>query len=336
MKHIIAAGLVVIALMVAGFLGLTQVSLLPVQGSQQAQAIDGLFGLHFSAIVVLFSLIVGLMIYSIFAFRRKSGDQSDAPHIEGSTPLEIAWTVVPLIAVLGVAYAGSITLGDTLRADPKPVEVNVIGSQWSWRFEYPEWGINSTELIVPENKQSLLHLSSTDVIHSFWVPEFRVKQDALPGGEEFVRDLRVNPNVTGEYKVRCAELCGRLHHDMQAPVKVLSQADFDAWVQSQTAEASSDPVVRGDQITQQFGCRACHSIDGTVVVGPSWNGLFGSQEELTDGTTVTVDHDYIVESIREPGAKITAGFQNLMPATIGQNLTDAQIADIVAFIESLK
>jgi cytochrome c oxidase subunit 2 len=335
MKHIIAAGLVVIALMAAGFWGLGQINLLPVQASLQAQAIDSLFGLHFSAIIVLFSLIVGLMIYSIIVFRRRAGDQTDAPHIEGSTPLEVAWTVVPLAAVLFVAYAGSITLGETLRADPRPLEVNVIGSQWAWRIEYPELGINSTELILPENKQTLLHLSSTDVIHSFWVPEFRVKQDALPGGDEFVRDLRVTPNKVGEYKIRCAELCGRLHHEMQTPVQVLSQADFDAWVQSQTAAVSDDPVVRGDQWTQQFGCRACHSIDGTVVVGPSWKGLFGSEETLADGTVVTVNHDYVVESIQQPGLKITAGFQNLMPSNIGQDLTGGQIEDIIAFIESL-
>ena len=336
MKHVIAAALVVIAFMVVGFWALGQVNLLPVQASLQAQAIDGLFGLHFKAIIVLFSLIVGLMIYSIIAFRRKSGDRTDASHIEGSTPLEVAWTVVPLAAVLYVAYAGSITLGETLRADPKPLEVNVIGTQWSWRFEYPDLGINSTELILPENKQSLLRLSSTDVIHSFWVPEFRVKQDALPGGDEFVRDLRVTPTKAGDYMISCAELCGRLHYDMQAPVKVLALADFDAWVQAQTSPISDDPAVRGEAWSQKFGCRACHSVDGRVGVGPTWKGLFGSQAALTDGVTATVDNDYLIESIRQPGLKITAGFQNLMPANIATHLSDEQIQDIIAFIETLK
>jgi cytochrome c oxidase subunit 2 len=131
-------------------------------------------------------------------------------------------------------------------------------------------------------------------------------------------------------------MCGQLHYNMESPVHVLAQADFDAWVESQTGAASEDPIVRGEQIAQQFGCVACHSTDGTVIVGPSWLGIFGSMEELSDGTSVLVDHDYIVESIRDPGAKITAGFQNLMPPNIGADMTDEQIEDLVAFIESLE
>lgn len=336
MKHLVAAALVVAALMAVGFWALRRVSLLPLQASMQAQAIDGLFNLHFSAIVILFSLIVGLLLYSILVFRRRPGDTTDGPHIEGSTKLEVAWTLVPLAAVIYVAYVGSLTLGKTVAAEPRPLEVRVVGSQWSWRFEYPEFGVNSTELVLPVNRQTLLRLSSTDVIHSFWVPEFRVKQDALPGGEAFVRDLRVTPIRAGEYRLRCAELCGRLHHDMQAPVKVVEQAEFDAWVRSQSAALSEDPVVRGEAWSQQFGCRSCHSVDGTPGVGPTWKGLSGSQEALADGTSVTVDHAYLIESIRDPGAKITAGFQNLMPATIASEMTDAQIEDVIAFIESLK
>jgi hypothetical protein len=120
----------------------------------------------------------------------------------------------------------------------------VTGSQWSWRFEYPDQGINSNQLWLPVDQQTLLHLSSTDVIHSFWVPEFRVKQDALPGGDEFVRDLRITPTEIGDYKVRCAELCGLQHAYMLAPVHVVSQADFDAWVSSMVGPAAS-PVERG-------------------------------------------------------------------------------------------
>jgi cytochrome c oxidase subunit 2 len=336
MKHLIAAALVVIALVVGGLIGLQRINLLPVQASTQAVAIDSLFNLHFTAIVYLFALIVGFMIYSILVFRRKKGDLTDADHIEGSNALEVTWTIVPLVAVLYVAYIGGLVLGDTTAADPRPLQVNVIGSQWSWRFEYPELGINSTELILPVDKQTLLHIYSTDVIHSFWVPEFRVKQDALPGGPQFKRELRITPNRVGDYKVRCAEMCGRLHYNMESPVQVIEQADFDAWVEAETGAASADPVVRGEQIADQFGCFACHSTDGSVIVGPSWQGIFGSMEELSDGTTALVDEQYIHESIRDPGAKITAGFQNLMPPNIGAEMTDAQISDVAAFIESLE
>jgi cytochrome c oxidase subunit II len=335
MKHAIAAGLLIIGITVVGFFALQRIDLLPQSASLQAIPIDNLFRLDFSVIVILFSLIVGLMVYSIFAFRRRKGDTTDGPHIEGNMKLEIAWTVVPLGFVLYLAFVGSIALGQTQAADPRPLRVDVIGSQWAWRFEYPDSGISSTDLILPVNKQALLNISSTDVIHSFWVPEFRVKQDALPG-EGFERELRITPNEIGEFKLRCAELCGRLHYNMLAPVKVLSQGDFDTWVQSMVTAIPEDPVARGDLWTQQFGCRACHTIDGSPLVGPTWLGVFGTPEQLTDGTTVTVDAKYIRDSIRDPGAHIVAGFQNLMPANIGAELTEEQIADIVAFLESLQ
>jgi cytochrome c oxidase subunit 2 len=339
MKHLIAGFIVVAVLMVLGFLGLQfawqQGYLLPIQASKQAIPIDSLFRVQFSAIVVLFSLIVGLMVYSIVVFRRRKGDTTDGPHSEGNTTLEILWTIVPLGFVLFVAYLGGIALKDTQAAEPKALDVRVVGSQWAWRFEYPDWGIISTELILPVDKQSLLTMTSTDVIHSFWVPEFRVKQDVLPG-DDFERELRITPDQEGDYKVRCAELCGQQHYSMEAPVKVLSQADFDAWVQSNVAPVSNDPVARGDQLTQQYGCRACHSVDGSPLVGPTWKSLYGKEEAVSDGTTVMVDDEYIIESIRNPGAKLTAGFQNLMPANVGAELSDAQISDIIAYIQSLK
>lgn len=335
MRHLIIAGLFVVIIMIAGLFFLRNVELLPIAASLQAGSIDSLFALEFAVIVGLFSLIVGLVVYSILFFRRRKGDKTDGPHIEGNTTLEVVWTLIPLGFVVFLAYLGGVSLGKTQAADPKPLEVKVVGSQWAWRFEYPRLGIISTELILPVDKQALLELSSTDVIHSFWVPQFRLKQDALPG-EGFERELRITPSEIGEYSVVCAELCGRQHYSMTAPVKVMAQPDFDAWVQANTAPVSTDPVERGDQISQQFGCRACHSIDGTVVVGPSWKGIFGKQESLADGTSVLVDEAYITESIRNPGAKITADFQNLMPANVGVDLTDEQINDIIEFIKSLK
>lgn len=335
MKHLVIAAVLVVIVTVLLTFGMDRVNLLPVAASAQAVPIDGLFHLEFRVIYFLFSLIVVFMLYSIVVFRRRRGDDTDAAHIEGNARLEVAWTVAPLAAVLFFAYLGGSSLAETMRADPKPLEVNVIGQQWSWRFEYPETGIVSNELMLPANKQALLHLSSTDVIHSFWVPEFRVKQDALPGGKEFVRNLRVTPTLTGDYKVRCAELCGLQHAYMEAPVKVLAQADYDAWVAAQTQE-SADPVVRGQKAAQQFGCLACHSVDGTKIVGPTWKGLYESQVTLTDGSTVTADEAYLLESIHTPGAKIVQGFANIMPPTVANQMTDKQIQDVIEFIKSLK
>jgi len=335
MRHFIVAAIIVILLMVGTYFLLDNIQLLPEQASLQARSIDELFRFDFIAIAVLFSLIIGLMIYSIIFFRRRKGDETDGPHIEGNTPLEVVWTLVPLGFVLFLAYYGSSILGKVEAPDPRPLRVEVIGSQWSWRFEYPDYDIISTELVLPVNKQALLNMTSTDVIHSFWIPEFRVKQDLLPG-EGFEKELRITPIELGEYKVRCAELCGREHYAMLAPVAVLTEANFEAWVAEQSGTVSDDPVVRGELVAKQFGCTACHSSDGSAKAGPTWLGVFGSTEMLTDGTSVTVDGAYLVESIREPGKQIVEGFQNIMPENIGGDLTDEQIDDLIAFIESLQ
>jgi cytochrome c oxidase subunit 2 len=335
MKHFIVVGILVILVTALLLFGLQQVHLLPTAAALQATPIDRMFGLEFAVIAFLFSLIVVFMVYSIFVFRRKKGDTSDARHIEGNQRLEIIWTAIPLATVLGFAYLGSQALAETTRVDPGALEINVIGSQWSWRFEYPELGIQTNELRMPVDRQALLHLSSMDVIHSFWVPEFRVKQDALPGGKQFVRDLRVTPDKIGKYTLRCAELCGLNHTYMEAPVIVLASADFDAWA-AQEAGLSADPIERAKKWYETFGCNACHTLDGTPKVGPSWKGAYGEQVKLADGSTVTVDDAYIIESIRNPGAKIVEGYQNIMPAGIGSTLTDQQIQDLIALIKSLK
>ena len=334
MKHLIIAGILIVIITALLIVGMGQVHLLPTAASAQAVPIDSMFNLEFIVIAFLFSLIVVLMVYSIVVFRRKRGDTSDARHIEGNYRLEVFWTAVPLITVLGFAYLGSWSLSETTRADPKPLEVNVIGSQWSWRFEYPALGIVSNELRLPENKQALLHLWSTDVIHSFWVPEFRVKQDALPS-EEMTRDLRVTPTLLGTYAVRCAELCCLRHTYMEAPVKVLTKDDFDKWVAQETG-VSDNPVERGQKWYTTYGCNACHSIDGTPSVGPTWKGAYGKVENFTDGTSTTVDDQYLQESIRQPGLRIVAGYQNLMPENIAADMTDDQVNDVIRFIESLK
>lgn len=335
MKHLLIAGLLVVIVTAALIFGLTNVQLLPEQASIQAEPIDDLFRLEFMVIAFLFALIVVFMIYSIIVFRRKAGDTEDAVHIEGNSKLEVAWTIAPLATVLLFAYLGGQSLADTMRPDPQALEIRVIGQQWAWRFEYPQQGVVSEELMMPVNKQAILKLSSNDVIHSFWVPEFRVKQDALPGGKEFVRDLRITPKTEGEYKLLCAELCGREHANMRAPVKVVSADEFDAWIISES-ELPEDPVERGQLYAQQYGCLACHTVDGSKLVGPTWQNVCGSTETFTDGSSATVDEEYIYESIINPGAKIVEGYQPVMPSNYAEQLTENQINDIIEYICSVK
>lgn len=335
MKHFIFAFILVAVISLLGIVGFQNIDLLPVQASFQAEKIDSLFNLHFTTIAILFALIIGIMLYSIVVFRKKPGDNTDSVHIEGNTPLEIVWTIVPLGTVIFFSFLGAKVLDDVRRVDPQALEINVVASQWSWRFEYPDYGVISSALVLPVDQQSLLRLSSIDVIHSFWVPEFRVKQDALPGGEEMVRELRITPTMIGDFTVRCAELCGTQHAYMTAPVMVLSSDEFDSWIITKQNSIPEFPVDRGRLWADQYGCLACHSVDGSELVGPTWQGVFGSQEALSDGSSAFVNEEYLFESIRVPALKIVEGYENQMPENIAADLDDEQVQDIIEFIKSL-
>ena len=212
--------------------------------------------------------------------------------------------------------------------------VKVIVGQWYYQFEYPDYGIESAELHLPVNRQVDLQMTSNDVIHSFFVPEFRLKQDILPGR---TTELRITPTVIGSYTVECSQLCGTNHAYMRATVKVDSQQNFDAWIASQKATAVQNPVLLGEQYAQQYGCAVCHSIDGSTGIGPTWKGLYQSQVLLSNGTKLTADQAYLTRSITDPNFRTIAGFSlNVMPTTFGQTLSQAQVSALVAYIESIK
>lgn len=338
-RHLVIMAVLVVVVAILTYLGLNSLGLMPVEASTQSIQIDWLFDLEVKMIAFFFALIMVPMAYSLVVFRRKAGDETDAPHIEGNTGLEITWTAIPLVIVIALGIIGADNLRQVRAVDPQAIEVKVIAFQWAWRFQYPQ-GFTSKTLYLPANKQVVLKMQSQDVIHSFWVPEFRIKQDVVPGRTE---DYRITPDRIGAYKVRCAELCGTSHAYMEAGVNVVSQADYDKWVADQTAAAQAEALAnagkpdatRGEQLYQDNGCKACHSLDGSKGIGPTWKGLFNSQVKLVDGSTATADEAYLTESIKLPGAKTVAGFPaNAMP-NFGF-LTDGQIADLVAFIETLK
>jgi len=333
MRHFVIVGILVIVAAVLTYMGLDAAGLMPVAASAQAGPIDWLWDLQIKAMSFLFALIVVPMLYSLVVFRRRKGETGEGEHFEGNTRLEIAWTIVPLIAVVAMAYIGAGNLAEVRRANPDAMVVKVTGIQWSWKFEYDN-GVVSDELHVPVGKQVLLKMTSTDVIHSFWVPEFRVKQDLLPGR---ITELRITPTVIGDYKVRCAELCGTSHAYMEKPVIISSQSDFDTWMGEQmviAAELAQTPEGRGQALAAANGCAACHTIDGSKLIGPTWAGLAGSQVELIDGTTVTADDDFLHESIKAPQATIVAGFEGQQMPVYG--FSDEQIADLIAYIKTLK
>lgn len=337
MVHFLIVGILVVLSTLLVRTGLRSMpDLLPTQASAQAETIDWLFGIHIDLIAFFFSLIVVFILYSVVVFRRRKDDDQDGAYFEGNTRLEVVWTIIPLGIVLGLALVGAQVLGDIERRDPGALEVSVIAQQWSWRFEYPEAGVTSATLVLPEDKQVLLRLRSEDVIHSFWVPEFRVKQDALPGGEEFVRELRITPNRKGVYKLRCAELCGQEHYAMLADVLVVSETDFESWLVEQTAECDLSSAECGQRWVEQYGCLACHSLDGTEIVGPTWQSLASDLVALDDGSSFPVSAEYLALSIVNPNAQIVEGFEpNIMPQNFGEVLTEEQINQIVAFLLTL-
>lgn len=323
---------------------------LPVAASAEAGPIDVLFNAHYWIISFLFALILVMMLYSAAVFRRRPGDETDGPHIHGHTGLEVGWTILPIFAVIGMGIWAAVILNDVTSPNPGETVIGVEAGQWFWRFHYPEQeDITSAELVLRVNEPVLLEMESNDVIHSFWVPEFRVKQDLVPG--QMTR-LRFTPTRIGEYKVRCAEICGTGHAQMLADVRVVSDADFVAWVEESSQQiefAELEPVERGQVWYAEFACNSCHTVDGTPLVGPTWLDIYGNEEELADGTTIVVDDAYIEQSILEPNAHIVAGFNpNIMPQNYEELFAQREeeilasqgvevdiVEEITAFIQAL-
>jgi cytochrome c oxidase subunit 2 len=337
MRHFIINVVLVAAVSVLVYSGIHAANVLPVAAATQATSIDWLFDLQWKAMSFLFALIVVPLAYSLIVFRRRKGDMTDGKHDEGNTTLEVSWTILPLIAVVGLAYIGGISLADTRRIDPQAMEARVTGFQWAWKFSYPAYpDVQTDTLYLPVDKQVVLRMTSLDVIHSFWVPEFRLKQDLVPGQET---SLRITPDRLGEYRLRCAELCGTSHTYMQAAVIVMTQAEFDQTLgqlqtEAEAAAASGVPDAnRGGQVYATGGCKACHSVDGSPLIGPTWLHLYGSTVELADGTTVKADDAYITQAIKDPNSQIVAGFNPGMPQL---PITDLQIKDLIEFMKTLK
>lgn len=335
MKHYVIAGILTVIVTVLSYLLLISIGLLPEAAAVQAGPVDRMVNLQLWMIAFLFSLITVFIGYSIVVFRQRRGEVVDGTYFKGSTGLEVIWTIFPLAAVIGLSFLGAQALGEVRQVDTSAMTINVTAFQWGWIYEYPDYGVQSNILYMPINRQARLLLTSRDVIHSFWVPEFRVKQDALPG-ENLVKELRITPNKLGEYQVMCAELCGGAHAYMNTPVRVVTQEEFDAWLNEQSNAAALPPEERGQRAANASGCLACHSLDGAQMSGPTWLGLSGSEIQLQDGSTVTADDEYLYAAIVDPNQQIHAGFAPIMPQTYQDTLSEEQIQDIIAFINSLE
>lgn len=228
-KHILILTAIVVVISAALVAFFLKVNLYPVKAASEAYIVDNLFTQLLVVASVIFALCLVTIVYSCIVFRRRRGDTEDGPSWHEHGPIETMWTIIPLAIVMVFAVIGAMVLRDITQppATAKELEVKVVGAQWAWRFEYPEYGVSSSELRLPVDRPVLFRLHATDVIHSLWVPEFRLKEDAVPGIEVL---LRITPDRVGDYKVLCAELCGLAHSYMIAPARVVEPASFDQWV----------------------------------------------------------------------------------------------------------
>lgn len=279
-------------------------------------------------------LITGTMIYFVFRYRKSKNPKADTS-ITGSNKLEVIWTVIPTILVLVMFYYGWAGFAPMRDVPDDAIPVKAIARMWSWTFEY-ENGKKSDKLIVPKDKPVLLNLVSVDVNHALYVPAFRIKEDVVPGRNNY---MWFTANEFGSYDLLCAEYCGLRHAYMLTTVEVVNEDEWGEWMKTPEGESELDKVEAGFNVVKMNGCVACHSSDGTKLVGNSFKGIWGEQRQvLVDGEeqTVTVDEEYIRESIYEPNAKVVVGYnEGLMPAYTDQ-ISDEEIDQFIEYLKSLK
>ena len=296
-----------------------------------ADSTDGLF--HFINEVSLI-LLIGItiaLIYFAIKYKRKSEDDK-TPLITHNNTLEITWSVIPLLITLvifGWGYSGWLNL----KAVPDDAyEIQVTGFKWNWAVNYENGAQTLNEIHVPKGRPVKIVLQSRDVLHSFFVPDYRVKHDAVPGRYTYVW---FQAEEVGESIVFCTEYCGTSHSDMLAKIIVHEPEDFETWLELNGGGPSGTPVEQGEALVLQQGCQTCHSVDGSAGLAPTFKGIFGKDEQLADGSTITIDENYLRESILNPGAKIVAGYQNIMPPYEGI-LSDDEITNIIEYIKTLE
>ena len=306
--------------------------ILPEQASTVAPDIDNLFMFITFVDIFFFVLIAALVILFARRYRRR-GPNEITPHITHNEKLEIAWSVIPLIIVIGVFFWGFHGYINAQVAPANSIEIQVTGKKWIWQFEYPDGMRTLNDIHVPVNRPVRLVMSSEDVIHSFFVPTFRIKKDVVPGRYTEVWFHATKPGV---HQVYCTEYCGKGHSDMLARIHVDDEKTYQRWLIEGDEELKKMPLPElGQLMYENRGCATCHSLDGTRGQGPTWKGLFGSNRQFADGTSAVADANYIRESILEPNNKVVAGFEPIMPTYKGM-LRDREILGVIEYIKTLK
>jgi cytochrome c oxidase subunit II len=303
---------------------------MPFSGTNFAHQVDAVYYFLVVASTISCILLIGGMVYFAIKYRRKTATDKVGTMTHNGL-LEFTWSFIPFLIFMFV-FAWGWYIYDEMRHPPKDAfEVHVVAKQWAWEFKYKS-GRTSSDLYVPANTNVKLIMSSIDVLHSFFVPAFRIKQDVVPG---MYTTLWFNADHEGEYQVFCTEFCGTKHSEMLAKVKVLSKEGFESWLGTDVYKGLSLLDI-GKKLYQEKGCIGCHSTNGNPGVGPTWKGMFGSNRKLDNGQDVAFDENYVRESILTPAAKVAAGFKAGVMPTFQGSFSDQEISAIIEFVKSLK
>ncbi len=336
-------------------------SLFPRSASTVSGQVDALFFFLVAVSVFFAGLIFLLIIVFAIKYRRRSPDEQPRP-IHGNLALELIWTIIPLGLTVVMFVWGAWLFVALAQPPPDALDVYVVAKQWMWKFQHPEGKREIAELHIPVGRPVKLTMTSEDVIHSFFIPAFRIKQDVLPGRYTSVWFQATN---TGVYQQYCTQYCGTGHAGMLSKIIVMEPAAYDQWLrEGETAGSQAAPatpatapaaapapltappsasgaaapqptslVAQGEQLFNQFGCSACHLPSGKGPA-PSLLGVFGKPVKLTSGETITADESYLQEHILTPGKKVVAGYPPIMPTFKGR-ISQDQLVQIIAYIKSL-
>jgi cytochrome c oxidase subunit 2 len=299
----------------------------PEQASTFSGEIDALYGFLW-ALTILFGVMLSLLIlYFAVKYRRRREDEIPR-QVEGSTRLELVWTVVPFLVAMGIFVWGASIFYSMFRPPAEALDIYVVAKQWMWKFQHLDGHREINELHIPVGRKVRLMMTTEDVIHSLYVPAFRTKMDVVPGK---YRTMWFEATKPGRYHLFCAEYCGTSHSGMIGWVHVMEAPEYQDWLSG--GAGGGTLASSGEKLFQQLACNTCHKSDGSGR-GPALEGVFGKEVKLQDGATVTADESYVRESILNPRAKVVAGYQPIMPTFQGQ-VTEEQLLELGAYIKSL-
>jgi cytochrome c oxidase subunit II len=306
--------------------------MLPRQGSELAHTIDDHIMLITAINAFFFALVTGLVLWSVWRYRRKS--QHDiTPHITHNDKLEVIWTVVPTIIVFALFFIGFRGYMAANIAPDEALEIQVTAKKWVWQFEYPDGMRTLNEVHIPVNKPVKFVIISEDVLHAFYVPEWRVQYAAIPGR---YTEAWAKPTVPGPVVLTCTQYCGKGHSDMHAKISVDDEKTYQKWLVEGDESLKTMPLPEiGKLIWENRGCQTCHSVDGSNGQGPTWKGIYGHAAKLANGQSVQVDDNYLRESVVEPQAKVVAGYEPIMPTYQGM-LRERELRGVIEYIKTLK